>query len=97
MKLDAVEPITNDVLDKIKEHYKTKEGYYINDHLSHGEERYFLIRKNHYSENNNYGTEISIIWIGPNIWQYNYMNPECTNRSEWKSPLEFVNELIKDI
>ena len=97
MKLDAIEPITDDVLDKIKEHYKNKDGYHLNDHISHGDERYFLIRRSHYSKGVRHPAEISIIWIGPNIWQYNYMNTECTTRSEWKGPLEFVNELIKDL
>ena len=96
MKLNTVEPITDDILDKIKEHYDGKDGYYINDHDSNGD-RYFLIRKDHWLVGKRDPVEISIIWIGPNIWQYRYLNTECVEHAKWLGPLEFVNELIKDL
>lgn len=103
MKLDAIEPITNDVLDKIKEHYEGKKWFRINDHISHGDERYFLLQKiSEYTEEGrgipgNKNIEYTFVWIGKGLWQFRYLNTHCVESNNWKEPLEILNNLIKDI
>lgn len=88
-------------LDYIKKRLETRAvRIRITDRKSVGEERYFLINVDFgYSEKSikkqHGGVELSFIWIGKNLWQFRYLNIQCTHTSRWKPPLEWLNYLLK--
>lgn len=94
MKLKKLDNISDEILDKIKNKYQNNSNYRVIDKLStFKKERYFLF-SNHKSRAE---LEWTFIWIGPNLWQFSYLNTHCVSKGLWKSPLEILNEKIKNL
>lgn len=95
--VNSLDNISNTMLDFIKDKFKDREGYRIiddRDSTSFGKRReYFLLSNN--SLNNRARIEWSFIWIGNNLWQFNYCNTNCNSQANWKNPLDLLNELLK--
>lgn len=98
--VSSVDNIDSKVLDKLKELYSNKDGYRIVDDRekeAFGRKReYFLIARVVSVKEPEDRFEFTFIWIGKNLWQYRYLNTRCTEKSNWITPSELLNNLLKE-
>lgn len=93
----SVDNINNSTLDKLHVTYKKRKGFKVVDHrltISSGKPReYFLLR---YFGDKNTEIEFTFIWVGPNLWQYKYLNKRCITGANWIDPEILLNQLLNN-
>ena len=89
--LETLDNIPSEILDLIKEKYSNKEGFKVIDDrekMNFGRKKeYFLFEKGR--------DDFSFIWIDNNLWQFRYCNVKCSYESNWKNPVEILNEFLE--
>lgn len=95
MEVTSVDNISQEVLDTLVERYKDDPKYRLIDDrktISLGKPReYFLISNDGLGRRD---LEWTFIWIGKNLWQFRYLNTQCSHKSKWENPLDILNNLL---
>jgi len=99
MIITSIDNISEEVLDLLKLKYSDENLFSIIDNrkkISLGKKQeYFLLQKKPDYTLDSDDIEYTFIWIGNNIWQYTFLNINCTTQGLWRDPLKILNNLLK--